>query len=471
KPLLFGFRFEAPPSIDLTVSRHASVELTSTLIDEIQASTVLLEDGTEVTKMRLDIRNNTRQYLELTLPPASELTHALLDGHPVRPALAPGKPGTLLFTLRQSERVEPEGRTHEVRSGETLGGLAHRYFADPGKWLLILDANFERLGGSTNIQVGQKLKIPTDSSVTVEESAFVLELAYRSDRHGTLAGWGSADLTLPTLDVDAMRATWHVYVPSTLTALNFSTNLTQINNLRYGMLRRLEQFLSGIFGIGSAHAGGDYQSILTKRRSIYRDEARQKTMAEVAPATFPYVGERYRFKRVLSDAVAPQITFVYLSKGVTVGVHIAALLLALLLTVFVLRPAGRGVRWWRWPLGVVGMVGLLYVAHYVLGVHRVMVWGVLCGVVVALWRVRHRRPPSTMFAVLQSPWEFARMATPRNILIGLGLIVVADFVLKHPRLLPFAAILVLTVLWRSWATRPVHTTPPTPVSEVSHAAI
>ncbi|MFT7583041.1 MAG: hypothetical protein ACI9MR_004727, partial [Myxococcota bacterium] len=42
KPLLFGFRFEAPPSIDLTVSRHASVELTSTLIDEIQASTVLL---------------------------------------------------------------------------------------------------------------------------------------------------------------------------------------------------------------------------------------------------------------------------------------------------------------------------------------------------------------------------------------------------------------------------------------------
>src|SRR5262249_17442173 len=150
-------------------------------IDDIEASTVLLEDGTEIGKLRLRIRNNTRQFLRVRLPGDAVLSHALLDGHPVRPALGhePGR-ATLLFSLRQSERIDPgQGPTHRVIAGDPLRAIAHQYYSDPDKSPLVLDANRKLLGDAGRLKPGQLLAIPSVGPVTVEESSFVLELAYR----------------------------------------------------------------------------------------------------------------------------------------------------------------------------------------------------------------------------------------------------------------------------------------------------
>ncbi len=84
-PLLYAFSFDNIPEIRLTVKRHEELQMVSTLIDDLQASTVVIQDGTEITKMKMRIRNNSRQYLRMELLENARLTHSLIDGRPVRP--------------------------------------------------------------------------------------------------------------------------------------------------------------------------------------------------------------------------------------------------------------------------------------------------------------------------------------------------------------------------------------------------
>ncbi len=49
---------------------------------------------------------------------------------------------------------------HEVVKGDTLSGLAKKYYGDGGKYMKIFDANKDKLKDPDKIQVGQKLRIP-----------------------------------------------------------------------------------------------------------------------------------------------------------------------------------------------------------------------------------------------------------------------------------------------------------------------
>jgi nucleoid-associated protein YgaU len=67
-----------------------------------------------------------------------------------RRGMGPGRPGA-------------KTRKHVVQSGETLSGLAKKYYGDPGreKWMAIYEANKEVIGDDPDmIQVGMELEIP-----------------------------------------------------------------------------------------------------------------------------------------------------------------------------------------------------------------------------------------------------------------------------------------------------------------------
>lgn len=51
-------------------------------------------------------------------------------------------------------------RNHTVASGDTLSGLASRYYGDASKYLKILDANKDVLKNADSLQVGMRLRIP-----------------------------------------------------------------------------------------------------------------------------------------------------------------------------------------------------------------------------------------------------------------------------------------------------------------------
>lgn len=54
-----------------------------------------------------------------------------------------------------------ESRMHDVVSGDTLSGIAKKYYGDASKYHRIFEANRDQLSDPDKIKVGQRLKIPT----------------------------------------------------------------------------------------------------------------------------------------------------------------------------------------------------------------------------------------------------------------------------------------------------------------------
>ncbi|MFT5458377.1 MAG: hypothetical protein ACI9K2_004882 [Myxococcota bacterium] len=446
-PLLLGFTFEAPPRVTLGLSRLGEVALTSTLVDDIQASTVLLEDGSEITKARLRIRNHTRQYLGLVLPEGAVLTHMLLDGRPVRPAVVSGPAGKqLLVPLRQSQRIVPEGgQEHVVRPGETLGEIALRYYSDAESWGRILADNEWQLADAGSVEVGQRLTI-TAADAAVRESSFVVELAYKR-AHPPLGWLGRSHTSLPTVDVEVLSATWHLYLPTSVKPLAFDANLRQLSHIHYGPIRRLLHVVQGAFGVDAAWAGSDYRDILSQRKEIFATETRNKDRAADLVSTFPLVGDKVRFERILLGRDTPAVTVTYLAEALVGPIHKLGLLLAAALVVIGARPSGPRTR----PALAVPVLGLFVVAHFVLGLHRHLLWGLLLGLAVAVaqaygprwWAAVRRGPPPRQ--------RWLDMLTWRSLAMAFVALVALQWALSNPVLLQGLGVVSMVALLRRQA--------------------
>ncbi len=446
RPILAGFAHSAEPGLTIALARRQQVSLTSTLCDELHAATVLTAEGREATKLRLHLRNNTRQYLTVRLPDGASLTHAQLDGQPIRPARSREE---LLFPLRQSERIGEGERLHTVLPGQTLGDLAHFYYSDPERWRPILEANRHQLRDERGLRAGQRLRIPHAGKLTIEESSFVLELAYRREGAG-LGIVGRRQLVLPSLDVDTMAVHWHLYLPGAVTPLRFDANLTQRSALRYDPFRRARDFLRRALGERDAWAG-EYRSILSRRKTIFRSDAAARGSREAAPASFPLVGVRYRFARILAAREQPTLRVLYArSEAVTVARVGALLTAAGLLLLLLLRP-GRASALCVAAAGV----PLLVLGHHLPGVHHALLLGALAGATVAhLLRLRARRGarPSdparpTLREVAWSPWLAARWISLRSLALCVGLAGAALFALRFPLLLSATVLALLLLAW------------------------
>lgn len=451
-PLLLGFRFarapaEAVPEIGLSLLRTEEVELTSTIVDDLQASTVLLEDGTEITKLRLRLRNNTRQYLAATLPAGAVLTHAFIDGQGLRPALSdPARPEALLLPLRQSERMDGQGLTYQVQPGDTLSGIAAAFLSGPGQWTELLAANADQLGSAWDLEPGQVLRIPSAGSGSLRESSFVIELAYKVQGEG-LGPLGGRRVTLPELDVDTVALTWHLYLPDALEPLRFRANLTQTSNIRYDPFRRLRHFLGDALRIRSAWAGGgEYSSILSQRKAIYREENLRRQGGQEVTSSFPYVGRRTAFSRILSGRERPEIGVLYVDRDALPPLRVGALLAGFGLLSWALRaPADRR----RWLLGALGLSVVLVLAHLVMGMHRRLLWGLDLALLLDLARTHGGALLRVLGGRLSSPGALLDALSWRNLAailtLALGLLVLGTF----PLLLSSVAFVALVALRRA----------------------
>ncbi|MCB9780138.1 MAG: LysM peptidoglycan-binding domain-containing protein [Alphaproteobacteria bacterium] len=440
-PLLLGMAFQEAPSVTLALARHGELELTSTIVDDIEASTVLLQDGAEITKLRMRLRNNTRQYLKATLPPGAVLTHAFVDGEPIRPGLSPQ--GDLLLPLRQSERVGAAATTVTVQSGQTLGGIAAMVLGDASRWPEILSANSDRLGSAWDLEPGMVLRIPTQSA-TVRESTFVIELAWRTPGE-PLGLAGRRTVTLPALDVDAVAATWHVYTPEAVAPVHFSANLSQVSAIKYDPFRRAKQYLQRAMWSHSAWAGGydseygGYTSILSQRKAIYRQEQNRLKGGQEVMSDFPFTGDRHRFRRILLGRETPRVQVTFIDRDALPPLRWGALLASFGLVGLALRrrDATGGVALFA------GMLALLFVGHHVLGVHRRVLWGADLALLWSLVRVAGPAFRARVSARFASPRASLDLLSWRNlaatITLAWGLLWLGAF----PMLLSSAAFVAL----------------------------
>lgn len=58
------------------------------------------------------------------------------------------------------EKEEPSAQFHTVESGDTLGGIAKKFYGSAGKYPVIFEANKPMLSDPNKIYPGQKLRIP-----------------------------------------------------------------------------------------------------------------------------------------------------------------------------------------------------------------------------------------------------------------------------------------------------------------------
>lgn len=98
------------------------------------------------------------------IPPSREV-----DGvgtRPIMAAVGSGDVGGRAGDLRksppaaESQPANPAATIHVVRSGETLSGIAKKYYGDASLWPLIFEANRQELDSPDDIEAGMKLKVP-----------------------------------------------------------------------------------------------------------------------------------------------------------------------------------------------------------------------------------------------------------------------------------------------------------------------
>jgi hypothetical protein len=95
-----AYRYVRPGyQLALTTQRFDEAEVLQALVDSARFTTVVADDGQTMTEMSLSVRNNGRQFLEVTLPPGAAVWSAFVAGQPVRPSLREGK---LLLPIQQS---------------------------------------------------------------------------------------------------------------------------------------------------------------------------------------------------------------------------------------------------------------------------------------------------------------------------------------------------------------------------------
>ncbi len=97
---VMAYRYLRPGyKLTLDVRRYDEAAVLQALVDSATLTTVVADDGQMMTEMKLAVRNNGRQHLEIKLPPGAHIWSAFVAGQPVRPGQRDGK---LLLPLERS---------------------------------------------------------------------------------------------------------------------------------------------------------------------------------------------------------------------------------------------------------------------------------------------------------------------------------------------------------------------------------
>jgi hypothetical protein len=155
---VLAYRYIRPGySLALDLKRFDEAEVLQALVDSVQLTTVVADDGQTMTEMSLAVRNNGRQFLEIELPTGSSVWSAFVAGQPVRPSKRDGK---LLLPLEQSGSDDAPVAVALTYVGtntfpKTHGAVA---FVSPkldvplkaARWELFLppDYNYDNFGGT-----------------------------------------------------------------------------------------------------------------------------------------------------------------------------------------------------------------------------------------------------------------------------------------------------------------------------------
>ncbi|MSR65231.1 MAG: hypothetical protein EXS18_05555 [Verrucomicrobiae bacterium] len=156
---VFAYRYLRPGyKLAVAPKRFEEAEVLQALVDNVHLTTVVAEDGQMMTQMSLAIRNNARQYLEVTLPKDAKVWSAFVAGRAVKPSMRGGK---VLLPLERSgadDKPVSVELTYVERKGSFQRGTDNVGLESPAldvplknaRWELYLpvDYRYGRFGGT-----------------------------------------------------------------------------------------------------------------------------------------------------------------------------------------------------------------------------------------------------------------------------------------------------------------------------------
>ncbi len=187
---VLAYRYVKPGyKLALEARRFAEAEALQVLVEKMNLSTVVADDGQRMTLISLAVRNQGRQYLEITLPPGAKVWSAFVAGQAVRPS---EKDGKLLLPLEHStgdeapigiELVYVDSGKFPQRSG-AMDLISPRLDAPfkSAKWELFLplDYKYSDFSGTMTHEVETAMLEPSNFSLleySSRESKSKAELA------------------------------------------------------------------------------------------------------------------------------------------------------------------------------------------------------------------------------------------------------------------------------------------------------
>jgi hypothetical protein len=174
EPVLYSFKYlQHPVEIGLRIVKHEDLTVKRTIVESARLFSYLSPEGKLITSATYSVKNNRKQYLEATLPDGGEVWGVYLENRPVKAART--EQGRVLVPLKK-----------------------------------------------------------TAANAAGELEAFDVELVYFQQQDTGF--WGSRSFAGPALDVDALEAQWHLFLPRDKRYSDFGGNLhpdDQLNRILY----------------------------------------------------------------------------------------------------------------------------------------------------------------------------------------------------------------------------------------------
>ena len=337
--------------LTLAAQRFEEAEVLQALVDNVQLTTVVSEDGQMMTEMSLAVRNNARQHLEIVLPEGAQVWSAFVAGQPVRPSKRDGK--LLLPMERSSSDATVPVEVTYVGTGRFPRGRDAVGIASPAldvplknaRWDLYLppDYRYGNFEGSMRQQVVAAETAAPRSVVQFGLSEYAqVESAKKAERNADVASsLSNARSQLAEGKVDSAflsynRAKQNVAADDSrgnedLDRLKKDLKQMQARNLNQAQ----QKFVEGYFGRGQFASGSasvtqsgqgqpagqqiQYDQQAAEQQAAKLQQAQEVAVAKALPlrVNLPKRGVHYSFSQVLQTEVGKPMTirFVAANEG------------------------------------------------------------------------------------------------------------------------------------------------------------
>ncbi|MBN1895987.1 hypothetical protein JW906_15990, partial [bacterium] len=138
KPMILGFKYlKHPYSLVLNVEKHEKIAVPMAAVHSASAVTLFTEDGKVVHRLIYQIRNSSKQFLEIQLPDQADVWSVFVGNEPVESSI--NDSGMLLIPLIRSRTVNNTLDTFPVELIYCLTGSAFPSFGSRSSLLPAAD--------------------------------------------------------------------------------------------------------------------------------------------------------------------------------------------------------------------------------------------------------------------------------------------------------------------------------------------